>query len=139
MRYGNLVEDHPMIALGNVPCNGCRACCLHDMIPLMPEHGDLIWTYEHEVIATATGPAAVLQCGETGECIYLGRDGCTIHDRAPAICRAFDCRDLFLNKTRAERLAMVKSGPVSNEVFSAGRKRFNTLDLPRRRPASEPL
>jgi hypothetical protein len=91
------------------------------------------------VIATATGPAAVLQCGETGECIYLGRDGCTIHDRAPAICRAFDCRDLFLNKTRAERLAMVKSGPVSNEVFSAGRKRFNTLDLPRRRPASEPL
>jgi len=128
-----------MIALGNVPCNGCRACCLHDMIPLMPERGDLIWTYEHEVIATATGPAAVLQCGETGECIYLGRDGCTIHDRAPAICRAFDCRDLFLNKTRAERLAMVKSGPVSNEVFSAGRKRFNTLDLPRRRPASEPL
>ena len=28
-----------MTALGNVPCNGCRACCLHDMIPLMPERG----------------------------------------------------------------------------------------------------
>jgi hypothetical protein len=36
----------------------------------------------------------------------LGRDGCTLHDRAPAICPAFDCRDLFLSKTRAERLAM---------------------------------
>jgi hypothetical protein len=59
-----------MTALGNVPCNGCRACCLHDMIPLMPERGDLIWTYEHEVIATGTGPTAVLQCGETGECIF---------------------------------------------------------------------
>jgi len=47
---GNLIEDHPMTALGNVPCNGCRACCLHDMIPLLPERGDLIWTYEHEVI-----------------------------------------------------------------------------------------
>jgi hypothetical protein len=46
---------------------------------------------------------------------------------------------MFLRKTRAERLAMVKSGMVSNEVFSAGRKRFKTLDLPRRRPASEPL
>src|SRR5450432_1435754 len=90
-----------MTALGNVPCNGCRACCLHDMIPLLPERGDLIWTYKHEVVATAAGPKAVLQRGETGECIYLGRDGCTIHDRAPAICRAFDCRQLFLSKTPA--------------------------------------
>ena len=47
---------------------------------------------------------------------------------APAICRAFDCRQLFLSKTRAER---TKSGVVSNEVFSAGRKRLKTLDLPR--------
>ena len=128
---GNLIEDHLMTALGNVPCNGCRACCLHDMIPLMPERGDLIWTYEHEVIATSAGPTAVLQCGESGECIYLGRDGCTIHDRAPAICRAFDCRDLFLSKTRAERLALSKSGVVSNEIFTAGYERLKTLDLPR--------
>jgi hypothetical protein len=42
MRHGNLVVDLPMTALGKVPCNGCRACCLHDMIPLMPERGDLI-------------------------------------------------------------------------------------------------
>nr|WP_291577377.1 alpha/beta fold hydrolase [Bradyrhizobium sp.] len=63
--------------------------------------------------------------------LVLGRDGCTIHDRAPAICRAFDCRNLYLSKTRAEHLAIVKSGAVSNEVFSAGRKRFKTLDLPR--------
>ena len=54
-----------MTALGNVPCNGCRACCLHDMIPLLPERGDLIWTYEHEVIAMADGPTAVLPCGKT--------------------------------------------------------------------------
>ena len=119
-----------MTALGNVPCNGCRACCLHDMIPLMPERGDLIWTYEHEVIATLAGPAAVLRCAESGECIYLGRDGCTIHDRAPAICKAFDCRAMFLSKTRAERHAMVGSGMASKEVFSAGRKRLETLDPP---------
>jgi hypothetical protein len=42
--------------------------------------------------------------------------------------RAFDCRHLFLSKTRPERLAMVKSGVVSNEVLSAGRKRLKTLD-----------
>jgi hypothetical protein len=34
---GSLIEDHLVTALGNVPCNGCSACCLHDMIPLMPE------------------------------------------------------------------------------------------------------
>jgi len=73
---GNLIEDHLMNALGNVPCNGSRACCLHDMIPLIPESGDLNWTYEHEVVAAADGPTAALQCGETGECIYLGREGC---------------------------------------------------------------
>jgi hypothetical protein len=38
---------------------------------------------------------------------------------------------MFLSKTHAERLAMVKSGMASNEVFSAGRKRLKTLDLPR--------
>ena len=131
MQLESLIEDHPMTALGNVPCNGCRACCLHNMIPLMPERGDLIWTYKHDVLATAAGPKAVLKCGETGECIYLGRDGCTIHDRAPAICRAFDCRELFLSKTRSERLMLAKSGVVSKEVFSAGRRRIKTPDLPR--------
>jgi hypothetical protein len=39
---------------------------------------------------------------------------------------------MFLSKTRAERLALIKSGVVSNEVFSAGRKRLKTLDQLRR-------
>jgi hypothetical protein len=51
-----------MTALGNVLCNGSRACCLHDMIRPMPERGDLIWIFEHEVMATAAGPTAILQC-----------------------------------------------------------------------------
>jgi hypothetical protein len=33
---------------------------------------------------------------------------------------------------RPERLAMVKSGLVSNEIFTAGRKRLKTLDQLRR-------
>jgi hypothetical protein len=119
-----------MSVLGDVPCGSCRACCRHNLIPLMPERGDAIWTYEHEVIVTLAGPAAVLQRAHSGECIYLGQDGCTIHDRAPAVCRAFDCRDLFRTKARAERDAMVNSGVASREIFSAGRKRLKTLDLP---------
>jgi hypothetical protein len=60
-----------MSALGDVPCGLCRACCQHDMIPLVPERGDLIWTYDHEVIATTAGTAAILQCAKNGECTYL--------------------------------------------------------------------
>jgi hypothetical protein len=61
-----------MSALGDVPCGSCRACCRHDLIPLMPERGDLVWTYEHEVIATPDGLTAVLRCANGGECIYSG-------------------------------------------------------------------
>jgi Fe-S-cluster containining protein len=86
----------------------------------MPECGDVIWTYEHEVIATLAGPVAVLKCARNGECVYVGRDGCTIQDRAPTVCRAFDCRDLYRSKTSAERRAIVNSGVASKEIFSAG-------------------
>ncbi len=119
-----------MSVLGDVPCGPCRACCRSDLIPLMPERGDLVWTYEHDVIATPAGPAAVLRCAGSGDCIYLGPGGCTIHDRAPAVCRAFDCRALFRSKTRAERHAMVNFSAASKEIFSAGRIRLKTLDLP---------
>ena len=47
---------------------------------------------------------------------------CTIQDRAPVICRAFDCRDLYRSKTSAECRAMVNSGVASKESFSTGRK-----------------
>jgi len=30
-----------------------------------------------------------------GDCVYLGADGCTIHGRQPAVCKAFDCRVFF--------------------------------------------
>ena len=119
-----------MSVLGEVPCGPCRACCRHDLIPLMPERGDLVWTYEHDVIVTPAGPSAVLRCAGSGECTYLDRDGCTIHNRAPAVCRAFDCRYLVYGKTSAELDAMVNSGMASKEIFSAGRKRLKTLDLP---------
>jgi Fe-S-cluster containining protein len=116
--------------LGDVPCGSCRACCRHDLIPLIPEGGDLVWAYQHDVIATSAGPAAFLRCATNGDCIYLGRDGCTIHGRAPAVCKAFDCRYLVHGKTGAELRAMINSGMASKTILSAGRERLETLDLP---------
>jgi hypothetical protein len=96
---GNLIEDHPMTALGNVPCNGSRACCLHDMTRPMPERGDLIWIFEHEVMATAAGPTAILQC-------FLSK------------CFLSKC---FLSKTRPEQ-SPAKMRPRCSRCRSGGKQ-----------------
>ena len=84
MRYG-LIEDPPHDRPRQRPLQWMPRLLSPRHDPTDARTRRLIWTYEHEVIATAAGPTAVLRYGETGECIYLGRDGCTIHDRAPAI------------------------------------------------------
>ena len=112
----------------NVPCGTCRLCRHYDVILLIPDEGDVIESYEHQIVdVPGTGPVAVVKKGVDGNCIYLGPDGCAIHERAPAICQAFDCRRLFLSKSRMERRAMVKAGAADKEIFEAARKRLHTL------------
>ena len=111
----------------NIPCGSCHLCCRGDLILLMPDEGDVIESYQCDVMELPSGPVAVVKKGADGNCIYLGPDGCSIYDRAPVICRTFDCRRLFLSKTRNERRAMVKAGLADADVFEAGRKRLSSL------------
>ncbi len=110
--------------MSNVPCNGCRACCRYEMIPL--QDGDDPRMYEHRVITTPIGDLAVLKRQPNGDCIYLGVDGCTIHGRAPVVCRAFDCRAWYAMQTSAER-RVLKRDPGSRDVVLAGKARLHTL------------
>lgn len=116
-----------------VPCNGCRACCLHDAIFLHPECGDDPDAYETELVEypiMVNGrriKAPALKHKPDGSCVYLGPHGCTIHDRAPAICKEFDCRRLYQSMTRAERRRRVRQGVLDKAVLDAGRDRLNTL------------
>lgn len=53
--------------------------------------------------------------GETGNCVYLTKQGCGIHGRAPKMCQVFDCRLYALQKRgQAEkglhRLAVIAEG-----------------------------
>lgn len=115
---------------GNVPCGPCRACCRNELIPLIPEDGDIVESYEHEMHFVPTvGEIAVLRRKKNGECVYLGRDGCTIHGRAPAVCKAFDCRMFYLSKSRAERQALRQGSQSSAAVFNAGKTRLKTLEF----------
>jgi Fe-S-cluster containining protein len=114
----------------NVPCGSCRRCCQLDLIVLHPENGDVIADYETEVrFNPITGrPAHVLKHKPNGDCIYLGPEGCSIHDRAPVSCQEFDCRLMYLVTSRAQRRRIVAQGAFKKEVFDEGRKRVDTLN-----------
>lgn len=112
----------------DVPCNGCTLCCRRDMIMILPEEGDDLESYEHEIrTIPGVGSIATVKKGANGFCIYLGENGCTIHERAPTICKTFDCRDLYRMKTRHERRRLIATGMASKAVFDAGRERLHTL------------
>lgn len=112
----------------NVPCNGCTACCRNEFKLLLPEQGDRVETYEHVYIDTANiGRRPMLANKPNGECVYLTETGCSIHDRAPRICRSFDCRKFFRHFSRTERRQMVKNGTAKPAVLDAGRERAATL------------
>jgi Fe-S-cluster containining protein len=107
-----------------VPCGGCRACCKDQLIVLVPEEGDRVAEYEHEVVRAAPGVfIPVLRHHPNGDCVYLGESGCSIWDRAPLICRVFDCRRQY-----AELAARFGAkGVQMNDVLRAGRERLHSI------------
>lgn len=92
----------------HVPCNGCTACC-HGTVMLHPALGDNPSEYIHERLP---GIGTMLARKGDGSCIYLEKSGCSIWERRPALCRAFDCR---------EYIKLALDDPEYDEaVFQAG-------------------
>ena len=119
-----------MVERSHVPCNGCRACCIGQAVLLYPQDGDIIASYDAvPTINPLTGePAWELNHKDNHECVYLGPDGCTIYERAPAVCKSFDCRIAFLEYgDRAERRRMLKAS--KDPVMLAGSKRAATVTV----------
>lgn len=123
-----------------VPCGTCRRCCRgNSMVMLLADEGDDVASYEHDIIdlpAANLGPLAhmagrgpILKRQPNGDCVYLGPNGCTIHDRAPVICRIFDCRGLVRAHPRRELRAMIAKGLLDKDIVDQGRQ------LLRRAPA----
>lgn len=119
------------VEAAKVPCNGCTACCRWELIFLMPECGDDPTRYLTE---PAYNPVfqregLALQHKEDGSCIYLGENGCSIHDHAPVVCKEFDCRLWYLSVPRAERRRREKAGVTTKEVMKQGMLRLSTLPM----------
>ena len=115
-----------------VPCGTCHACCKGECVVLYPEYGDDVASYDTE--PAPSDPIGVkiygaerrmLRHKENMDCIYLGENGCTIWERAPAMCKEFDCRKMFRKFTRAERRQFRKV--LDSDVMRAGRQRLHTL------------
>ena len=108
---------------------------------LQPAKGDVVESYLHwvmdgpivEAIALSLGidtkTLPVLQRRSNGDCIYLGPKGCMIHDRAPVMCRSFDCRKFYLKWKQSGGQRIDK---IHQPIVEAGRKRVDTLSLQER-------
>jgi uncharacterized protein len=115
---------------GKVPCGPCHACCHSELVALLADEGDDVASYEHELIfLDGLGEQPYLKHRKDGACVYLGRDGCTIHHRRPYMCRIFDCRVHYLNYSREQRREFCEGSPLARKIFNAGKQRLPTLDL----------
>lgn len=93
------------------------------MTPILPEKGDNAFEYKTALCFTPGKEAyLILDRLPNGDCVYLGPDGCTIHDRAPWACRDFDCRAVFKNSDRVGRKIAIKRGDMTKEIFERGRE-----------------
>lgn len=119
-----------------VPCGLCRACCRRERVLLDPGLDDVA-SYEtvpatlSDALRKTLGPASenarMLAHKENGDCFYLGENGCTIWDRAPWLCRSFDCRKWFLKFSRADRRQLLAKGHLDRDIVNAARERLPSL------------
>lgn len=125
--------------MSDVPCNGCTACCKHDDVFLRPGEDPRDYRVERVLDATKGEMGWRLQHKakrDGGGCIYLGDGGCTIHDRAPAVCKQFDCRFVHamleeLPRPMRRRLMHLydSRGIYGPEVRAAAKARMDGFDM----------
>lgn len=97
-------------------CNGCVRCCLGDAIRLLPgDNPD-----DYKTVPHYSDPSQLmLEHNKNGDCIYLSKSGCKIHEHKPIMCKGMDCRVFAqrLSYTQARRLPWLRMS-----VYNKGRE-----------------
>jgi len=102
-----------------VPCNGCTLCCHGDAIRLTEEDNAADYLTEpHPYIPSAL----MLAHKQNGDCIYLNEKGCSIHDRAPSLCRSADCRSIALKYNFDTAMQLHSMKRIDIRVWDKGNK-----------------
>lgn len=91
-----------MDVLPPLKCNGCTVCCQGDTIYLQP--GDDPAQYKTKLV----NGQRVLAKRKDGNCVYLTKRGCSIHNRQPQECRRFDCRVYAQDVAKLPRVEQLK-------------------------------
>lgn len=120
-----LVQNIECSAMRNsVPCNGCQACCKNQRIILTAADDPS----QYITIPTKRGNQGKLQLmlahKANGDCIYLDEGGCSIHDRAPQVCKSFDCRAWFRSFTESDRELLLSDDSYDRETARAAKARL---------------
>jgi Fe-S-cluster containining protein len=100
-----------------VPCNGCTLCCQKDAIRLYSEDNPADYLTEPHPYLQGE---LMLAHKPNGECIYLSENGCTIHDSAPSLCRAADCRLLAVRLDFETARTLHQLGSIDLRVWDKG-------------------
>ncbi len=104
-------------SFGYVPCNGCVLCCVGDAVRLLPEdYRRNYFTEKHPYLAGEL----MIAHKENGDCIYLDKTGCSIHDTSPVLCRIADCRSLALKFNFDQAMELHRLGRINIKVWDKG-------------------
>ena len=125
----------PIVANGGhavVPCGPCRECCRHNIIKRIEgvdEPADYLTCrmedLEPEMTRHPQGVAMkdeiVLQQKPNGDCVYLTPAGCSIWERAPVVCRVFDCRK-YVETPMGRKIASERMRRAARQATIRARK-----------------
>jgi Fe-S-cluster containining protein len=64
----------------------------------------------------------MLAHAKNGNCIYLGENGCTIHDTKPQMCKEMDCRRIAAAVTWTQARKLNKQGKIRIEIWQRGKE-----------------
>lgn len=98
-----------------VPCNGCRRCCIGDAVRILPHENAENWLTEPHF---KMPDARMLAHKANGECVYLGQHGCDIHGSAPQQCRDMDCRNI----ARAFTFTQIRKMNINMSIWHRGKE-----------------
>lgn len=125
---------HEALAPVDLPCGDCRRCCTDWQVVGVTKQELRRFAFDVEPIPAHIDQtfmarfAAILRRRENGDCVYLGDRGCTIHERAPHVCRVFDCRMMFVLWERGA-VGFQAAGDAAHMagLMLEGAKRLHTL------------
>src|ERR1700752_4896509 len=88
-------DGEPQSQVFGYKCHRCMRCCYDKRIQINPYESARLarnlgqTTTEFRSAWTEDGAGTVLKQTDTGACIFLGNDGCTVHPDRPLVCRLY--------------------------------------------------